>query len=97
MSKISKQVVRDKVLHRLQQHYQHYELKPLLLIPSKSLKGEFEGECNRTSCDNKHAVYYNHSTRAYYCSHCAHIINSQNRTEAMDLYGHNLCTYGKPQ
>lgn len=38
-------------------------------------KGEFKGECNRTACSNKNAVYYNKGTYAYYCHSCAMKIN----------------------
>jgi hypothetical protein len=35
----------------------------------------FEGECARTACTNRPAVYFNRSTRRYYCEDCANKIN----------------------
>lgn len=46
-------------------------------------KGEFNGECNRTACSNKNAVYYNKGTHAYYCDSCAMKIN--------ELCSENIC------
>lgn len=40
-----------------------------------SLKGEYKGECNRTVCGTKNAMFYNNSTEKYYCGSCAHAIN----------------------
>lgn len=57
------------------------------------MKGDFNDKCNRTDCDNGSAVYYNKSTRKYYCKICAHIINMHNRADSMRLYGEeDLCT-----
>jgi hypothetical protein len=61
----------------------------------KERKGEFRGDCNRTSCINKDAVYYNHSTRLYYCVYCAVMLNQVNYSDAMRLFGHDLCTLGE--
>lgn len=60
-------------------------------------KGDFGGECNRTSCDNNHAYWFNHSTRKYYCQQCAEIINMYNKKEAIEMYGHDLCTKEKEE
>ena len=60
-----------------------------------TFKGLFGGECNRTACTVFGAVWYNHSTRAYYCQQCAHLINEVNSKDAQRLYGHNLCTMGQ--
>jgi hypothetical protein len=57
-------------------------------------KGEFGGSCNRSACLAPHAVWYNHSTRLYYCTGCAQVLNYENRIDALQLYGHELCTYG---
>lgn len=57
-----------------------------------TLKGEKNGFCNRSSCLKPGANYYNHSTRKYYCEECATVINNVNRKEAMELFGHDLCT-----
>ena len=55
-------------------------------------KGEKGGLCNRTACDNPDASWYNHSTKKYYCSSCAGLINYYNRADAYELFGHELCT-----
>lgn len=55
------------------------------------MKGEFKQECNRTACSNADAVFYNHSTRKYYCGTCATLINKVNRADAMRMFGHDLC------
>jgi hypothetical protein len=55
------------------------------------MKGDYNQECNRTACNNLEAVYYNHSTRKYYCPVCAFHINEANRADAQRLYGHELC------
>lgn len=60
---------------------------------SKKEKGEYNGLCNRSACLSPHnVIYYNHSTRAYYCPSCAGRINEENRADAMRLFGHDLCT-----
>jgi hypothetical protein len=55
-------------------------------------KGDFNQDCNRTSCANSPATFYNHSTRKYYCTNCAADINEANYRDAIRLYGHELCT-----
>ena len=57
--------------------------------PDKGVKG---GSCNRSSCQAPGAVWFNHSTRAYYCPACAADLNRVNRRDAMELYGHDLCS-----
>lgn len=43
--------------------------------------------CNRTACQTaRNVVYWNHSTRAYYCPSCAHAINSGAGTQ-YDKFG----------
>jgi hypothetical protein len=59
------------------------------------MKGEYQGNCNRTACQKPGAVWYNHSTRAYYCTACAHLINLHNHKEAQEMFGHALCTLGE--
>lgn len=41
-------------------------------------KGLFKGKCNRTACDarGEGIVWWNRSTRAYYCAHCKDAINA---------------------
>jgi hypothetical protein len=58
-------------------------------------KGEKNGLCNRTACQSPHnVIFFNHSTRKYYCPACAHDLNDDpyNHRDAMRLYGHELCT-----
>jgi hypothetical protein len=59
---------------------------------SEVKKGEWGGECNRTVCKEPLAVWYNHSTRKYYCQRCAGLINDANRKDAQEMFGHELCT-----
>jgi hypothetical protein len=59
-------------------------------------KGSFGGPCNRTACQRPGASWFNHSTRAYYCTECAGLINwPGGRADAMRLFGHDVCTPGK--
>ena len=53
-------------------------------------KGDFGQECNRTACNCKPALFYNHSTRKYYCGTCAFEINKW-ATEFRIKTGHQLC------
>lgn len=62
--------------------------------PDKGHKG---GSCNRTACQAPNAVWFNHSTRAYYCTPCARMLNREaERFRSTDTYlqglGHELCT-----
>jgi hypothetical protein len=58
--------------------------------PDKGVKG---GACNVTACQLPNsAVWWHHSTRAYYCDVCAEELNRVNRKDAHDLYGHDLLT-----
>lgn len=50
----------------------------VVLHDKPSNKGKFNGICNRTVCFNHPAIYYNSSTRAYYCKPCARAINKAN-------------------
>jgi len=62
------------------------------------LKGKKGGNCNVTRCQTFRSLcpdrigWYNHSTRAYYCRHCARDINRANHRDAMERFGHELCT-----
>lgn len=58
-------------------------------------KGELNGECNRTACNNKGARFYNHSTKKHYCAKCARQINEYNHNDSIRIYGHELCTLVK--
>lgn len=57
-------------------------------------KGELGGHCNRSACLRPGANWYNHSTRKHYCRACAEWLNADkfNRADAMQLWGHDLCT-----
>lgn len=59
------------------------------------LKGQYKGNCNRTACQKPNAIWYNHSTRKYYCEECAITLNRYNRQDAMEMFGHDLCTHGE--
>jgi len=57
-------------------------------MDDQKVKGQKNGLCNRTACQSPyHVVYYNQSTRAYYCSSCAKKINDANRKD----FGGELC------
>lgn len=47
------------------------------------LKGQFDGNCNRTACQTliAGANFWNTSTRAYYCGQCARDINHWSRRD----------------
>lgn len=59
-------------------------------------RGELGGLCNRQSCANLDAQWFHLSTRRYYCRDCARQINRVNRSEALSLYGRDLCSLGNP-
>jgi hypothetical protein len=54
---------------------------------NKESKGSYNNECYRSSCVNIRAIFYNKSTRMYYCSSCAKLINDANKADSMRLYG----------
>lgn len=56
-------------------------------------KGTKHGNCNRSACQKPGATWYNHSTQAWYCLKCAGQINEANQVEALELFGHELCTF----
>lgn len=55
------------------------------------MKGEENQECYRTACSNAPATWFNYSTKKYYCTSCAELINKENHREAFEQYGHDLC------
>ena len=60
-------------------------------------KGRYGGSCNITRCQRPASAYwFNHSTRKYYCRGCAWDLNhdSFNKREALEMWGHLLCTEG---
>lgn len=59
------------------------------------MKGEYNQECNITSCQKPNsAVWFNHSTRKFYCESCAERLNNDyfNKIDAHRMFGHDLCT-----
>ena len=64
--------------------------------PEPSLKGKFKGNCNMTRCQKPGATWFNHSTRKFYCPECAAELNLVNKKDAMEIFGHNLCTLEIP-
>lgn len=50
-------------------------LEPAQTENNPSLKGKLNGNCNREACQAPNAVWWNTSTRAYYCGRCARDIN----------------------
>ena len=60
-------------------------------------KGDYLGSCNRSACLKPGADWFNHSTRKYYCVSCADWLNTDrfNKADAMNIWGHDLCTEGK--
>lgn len=61
-----------------------------VIQPDKGIKG---GSCNVTACQAPNsAMYYNKSTRKYYCKACADAINRANMFDCYQLYGtYHLC------
>jgi len=62
---------------------------------SEKIKGELNGLCNMSRClSPNNVVWYNHGSMAYYCPKCAESLNNDsfNKREAMELFGHELCT-----
>ena len=51
-------------------------------------KGEKNGVCNRSACDNAPAIHFNYGTDKFYCTSCARRIN-----ELPDCYGRALCLW----
>lgn len=51
-------------------------------------KGEFQGRCYRSECDNSFATWRSRHTGKHYCSLCAEILNETkvNREDALRLY-----------
>jgi hypothetical protein len=63
----------------------------------KADKGLEGGSCNRRACQAPNAIYYNKSTRAWYCECCAGLLNEVDPVTTFRLYGvFDLCTLEKP-
>ena len=64
--------------------------------PDKPDKGEEDGSCNRSSCQDSPAIWYNHGSLAWYCGGCRRAIefdsfNLHNwRTNYQPSYGHPM-------
>lgn len=67
--------------------------------PTPALKGVYNGNCNREACQAAKAVWYNHSTRKYYCHDCALYINRYrpSNDEYLSSLPHLLLTQGEHQ
>ncbi len=53
-----------------------------------SMKGKFDGLCNRSACLRPGAKWYNRGSYAFYCEDCAHMLNRENgRWVEQDLGG----------
>lgn len=52
-----------------------------------ALKGKQGGNCNVTACQKPGATWWNTSTRAYYCAHCANEINRWSKHDE----GYEIC------
>ena len=50
--------------------------------PDPELKGVEGGNCNRTDCQGPNAVWYNESTRKFYCRNCAITIQREENDRA---------------
>ena len=62
--------------------------KEVIVNSDKGKKGCI---CNVTSCNNKGAIYFNKSTKKYYCKECADEINWPGGwDDCKSLYGTNL-------
>lgn len=60
-------------------------------MKNKELKGIKNGNCNVTACQKPNAIYFNKSTRKYYCKECADAINWEGgRLDTFKLYGKPL-------
>lgn len=56
-------------------------------VEMAALKGKQGGNCNVTACQRPGATWWNTSTRAYYCPHCAREINRWSRHDE----GYEIC------
>jgi hypothetical protein len=64
--------------------------------PLKADKGLKNGSCNRGSCQEPGATFFNRSTKMYYCEDCAAKINSYAETKeyCMETFGSpELCVH----
>lgn len=61
---------------------------------TNTAKGQRGGDCNRTACQRPASWWYNRTMQAYYCDHCADLINESclHRDHVMS----NMDIYVKP-
>jgi len=50
---------------------------PRIDAADPALKGVEGGNCNRTACQGPNAVWYNRSTKKFYCRNCALTIQQE--------------------
>lgn len=48
-------------------------------------KGSYTGECGRTACKDRPALYWNPHTDLFYCVHCARRLNEVFRRDGLRL------------
>jgi hypothetical protein len=67
----------------------------VLPIADPALKGKLGGNCNRAACQQPGALYFNQSTKMYYCKLCASTINRHaDVLDCLRLFGtHDLCIW----
>lgn len=47
----------------------------------KADKGKRAGSCNRTACQKPGAYWWNRGSYSWYCTTCAHMLNTANRSD----------------
>jgi hypothetical protein len=62
-------------MSRLDDRFRDKRIAKNGIAERQRLKGIFNGNCNRTACQKPGATWFNTSTRAFYCEHCARDIN----------------------
>jgi hypothetical protein len=86
---------KTSIIQRLHDKYRPKSTKAKPVMPKD--KGEYLGSCNRSACLRSGAHWYNHGSLAYYCANCAMDLNYDtfNKRDALENWGHLLCTEGK--
>lgn len=62
--------------------------------PDKPDKGEENGSCNRSLCQDSPAIWYNHGSLSWYCECCK---NTLNDAWAQQNWKLEFAGYGHPQ
>lgn len=65
----------------------------MIKTENNKVRGVRGSTCYRQSCEYGPAMWYNFSTKHWYCRSCASTINVMNQADAQRLYGHDLCLY----